>query len=739
MQDVNLQQLQAAAAKVSQSVSTTGNAAGSSAALANLTPVTASLNQHSLVVRSSAGKVLVALDLPKQPGALFNASTNANTQSSWAPSDQLLRALPELKYAAVNSAAQQLQLYGEARTLLNTQVSSQQFQNLLDVLAKLPDASKALSRSTLLNTPLNAVVSAVSGQRVIVSLQPPVAGVSSVPLTINNSNLGLEVGQPVKVQIQQRAGQWVAELIPANLRPAAEPSTEQKNLAKTPVVTTGTPIKATLSTSSPLVKQTLIQSLNTGLSVTTSNPIFAPLLAQLPSTINTMIQQISQGAAQQTNIQLSLKITGQQLIVSAQTPLLKLDTKQQQTNQHSWQQLSKLSAALASNQSAPTPQTNRADSGATGLRQFLQLPVVPQSQARSQPQSQSLRDSVSISSTASTMQQPQAPAPFVRQDMSIAKPSEQAQQVLQTALKHSFMQASSATENRQALLQAVEQLRTIQQPEIKPLIDKSLAQISGLTTPQPDATQIRQLIQLPAVPIQAQNLALPQTANNLVTGLITLLQLSLASRVPSKSGATQSPISQIISVLNTVVQNQTQEQHAKLNAKPKGLRKTSQDSPSLDPNASLTKALSRVLSAHYHNKLSQADSTNQGQELLYYAFPSSSQSSQRDTELTITREKPSDSNAKRTSNDANAWRLTMLLSIGVLGDALCKCRLEDMSLELDIYTSTEDLKVAVLEHLPLLKKRFCALGLELNNSQCQLGKIPETLKSRPYQLLQTTV
>ena len=81
----------------------------------------------------------------------------------------------------------------------------------------------------------------------------------------------------------------------------------------------------------------------------------------------------------------------------------------------------------------------------------------------------------------------------------------------------------------------------------------------------------------------------------------------------------------------------------------------------------------------------------------------------------------------------------MLLSIGVLGDALCKCRLEDMSLELDIYTSTEDLKVAVLEHLPLLKKRFGALGLELNNSQCQLGKIPETLKSRPYQLLQTTV
>ena len=85
------------------------------------------------------------------------------------------------------------------------------------------------------------------------------------------------------------------------------------------------------------------------------------------------------------------------------------------------------------------------------------------------------------------------------------------------------------------------------------------------------------------------------------------------------------------------------------------------------------------------------------------------------------------------------WHLTVKLNAGDLGEVLTKAKLREGTLELDFYTSNEQTKHQVMNFLPLFNKRLTALGIEVTKSQCQLGKIPDTLRQRPYHLLQTQV
>ncbi len=79
----------------------------------------------------------------------------------------------------------------------------------------------------------------------------------------------------------------------------------------------------------------------------------------------------------------------------------------------------------------------------------------------------------------------------------------------------------------------------------------------------------------------------------------------------------------------------------------------------------------------------------------------------------------------------------MKLEIGQQGGLLAKARLYETQLELDFYAANDRLKDQVIAFLPLLKKRFQELGIDISHSQCQLGKIPQHLKQRPYQVFET--
>ena len=79
----------------------------------------------------------------------------------------------------------------------------------------------------------------------------------------------------------------------------------------------------------------------------------------------------------------------------------------------------------------------------------------------------------------------------------------------------------------------------------------------------------------------------------------------------------------------------------------------------------------------------------------------------------------------------------MKLVVADLGELLTKVKLNESKLEIDFYASNEVLKNRVNDCTPLLIKRLAAFGISLSATACQLGKIPDSLMTKPYQLVQT--
>ena len=76
----------------------------------------------------------------------------------------------------------------------------------------------------------------------------------------------------------------------------------------------------------------------------------------------------------------------------------------------------------------------------------------------------------------------------------------------------------------------------------------------------------------------------------------------------------------------------------------------------------------------------------------------------------------------------------MKLGVGDIGELLTKAKLQPDQLALDFYASNDAVLKQLMNFLPLLKRRLVSLGIEVTKSQCQLGKIPETLDQRSYHI-----
>ena len=81
----------------------------------------------------------------------------------------------------------------------------------------------------------------------------------------------------------------------------------------------------------------------------------------------------------------------------------------------------------------------------------------------------------------------------------------------------------------------------------------------------------------------------------------------------------------------------------------------------------------------------------------------------------------------------------MKLDVGPLGQMLAKTQLTEDEIKLQLYTSTTELRNKALEMLPFLQRRLSALGINLTDKSCQLGKSPKQLKSEHYQVFETQV
>jgi hypothetical protein len=263
----------------------------------------------------------------------------------------------------------------------------------------------------------------------------------------------------------------------------------------------------------------------------------------------------------------------------------------------------------------------------------------------------------------------------------------------------------------------------------KQLVEQVLQQIKQ-ALPQgkeQDVNQIRQLLTTPALNLSALQMINPTSSQGFMSGLVTLLQMSLSARLARNQ--TSSRADHITTTLNSVL-GTTRESKPKVT--PKAMNEMSQ----LEQKHQLMQEIGRLLSGHQANKLSNAEQMIQGQETFYYNLPSALGGTIKDIELLIKREESDKENTSSDEKSNKTWQLTMKLAVGDLGELLTKAKLKANTLEINFYASNDTVKIQVMNYLPLLRRKLDSLGIEVSKSQCQLGKIPDTLQQRPYHMFQ---
>jgi hypothetical protein len=262
----------------------------------------------------------------------------------------------------------------------------------------------------------------------------------------------------------------------------------------------------------------------------------------------------------------------------------------------------------------------------------------------------------------------------------------------------------------------------------KQLVEQVLQQIKQ-ALPQgkeQDANQIRQLLTTPALNLSALQMISPTSSQGFMSGLVTLLQMSLTARLARNQ---TNRAEHITATLNSVLSGTSK---VKPSITPKAMLEMSQ----LEQKHQLMKEIGRLLSGHQTSKLRNAEQMIQGQENFYYNLPSALGGTIKDIELLIKREDNNKENSSEDEKNNKTWQLTMKLAVGELGELLTKAKLRSDTLEINFYASNEAVKIQVMNFLPLLRRKFDSLGIEVSKSHCQLGKIPDTLQQRPYHMFQ---
>lgn len=704
MQDINLNNmLLQLTGKVSQAAVSDATAVSSRLPL---TPVIISVNGAATTLTTTSGRTL---------------ATVATQLLGDAPIDSVVR----------SADGKALWAFSKPQNLFSTIVSAQQQQSLIAALARQPMVLQTLTDATAPIQLTQASVKTITGQQITLNLQPPLPQLREVTVTNPQAARTLQPGQTVQVQVQQIGKQWTATLIAPALQKSAPQSQPAAPISpvKAQQPAGFAPIKIALPTEHPLVVKTLQQVFpqSSGATVTAS---LLPTVKQLiPPTIADVLDKSLKSGVISTNVTVDKQ---QRLTLNTVIPLVKASITESGSANLTTPALTTLNrvsvsveASLAALIKQSKPQQQVVWQALTSARQ----PQATDSKA------QVVQSKVPLpkESLQGNSPEPKTSAPLSAAREASASLSEAAKQQLQQAIKHHFVQAEPATKVATNINQAVAALRESSEPELRALGDKLNQAIRPAVATEPSVTAIQQSLQVPDVPITPQLISKPKPANSMLNGLITLLQISLATRLPATNTlSTSDKVHQVLTSLTQVNQSATKDVPSRT-----AMRAKTQEVTSIEQRHSLLRSLTQMLSGHQFSKMTQADTAAQGQETLFYALPGIAGPLGKDIELLIQREAPDKENKQTANSERSQWRLTMLLDIGEKGEVLCKCELQDNALGLDLYTSNESLKDTVLEFLPKLKQRMTAFGLEIVHSHCQLGAIPSSLRPKPYQLLHT--
>ena len=288
---------------------------------------------------------------------------------------------------------------------------------------------------------------------------------------------------------------------------------------------------------------------------------------------------------------------------------------------------------------------------------------------------------------------------------------------------------NSLIEQLQLNLSAPNKLPSAESSALKPEVTGSSEPVTvknGTDSAQ-QSTALKQLLTSPAWLQSPLTLSSPPTGQSFLSGLIQLLQVSLLGR----HFKTHEDIDQALNRQRTSAPKGNTPNSLLGSITGRQVREFAQ----IDSQQNLLKQLKGLLAGHQSAKLGNMEQTLQGNDSFYYVLPGLLPQ-QKPAELLIRRERERQQE-QQSDTTQTQWHLTMKLDIGEQGELLTKAKIRDEQLYLDIYSSNQALLEKVGVTLPFLLKRFTQLGLTVEEHKLQLGKIPDTLASRPYQILET--
>jgi len=243
-----------------------------------------------------------------------------------------------------------------------------------------------------------------------------------------------------------------------------------------------------------------------------------------------------------------------------------------------------------------------------------------------------------------------------------------------------------------AVKEILQQIRLPQPDPLKPQLARELPQ------------QLQALLQFN--PLQLATAA--TTTNTAANGLAVALQL-LLGRV-SNTSAPQEKTAPVSNKLKELVQQLDPQQSQDL------LKKLSSQS------ASLQQAQLATVEQQSKEPLQQ----------LYFALPLNGQQQTDLCQIAISEREPEQ---KKGRGQGSSWQLTMKFDLKILGNLLAISQLNGNQLSLQLYTDNNTALLMAEKFMPLLRDRLNAQGLQLTETRCQLGKIPDSLLPRTTSLL----
>ncbi|GGO67439.1 flagellar hook-length control protein FliK [Bowmanella pacifica] len=565
----------------------------------------------------------------------------------------------------------------------------------------------------------------------------------SVRLALSSPLPEIRPGQQVEVSYQRQQGQWTVKLLGQELktelkttnahsspsRPGAEPPPLKTVTTEWPVARQGSELFRQII---PLSKAQIVDVAQ-----------LKQWVSQLPAAQQKSLLPLLQGVQgeQVQSARLHWPANAQaQLLLTTQPPLATLVLGKQVLQQTITNlQPNAASGSLESAQKAhagtPAPVGDSAKTLPTAPPfQAAQAATSLKVEGHNPPGQQVVLQSSQAGPMSVTEQQ--APAPLSKTQLAASKvePQSPLYQTLQELGRRLLSQQDSPTRLLHQIDTALTDNRSVATDSSKLL--NQLNQHIKQSLPQgaeQDVGALRAILTTPALSLTPLQLVSTNNNQGLVGALVTLLQVTLASRLANQTTKLQTNQGQkLLEGLTSLLDNV----RPSAGAPPLNQRNLA-DLAQLEQRHQLLNTLGRLLGGHSHSKIRGAEAQIQGQDSFYYNLPIGQGEARRDIELLVRREPPPSKKNKPQQSADRQWHLTMKLDIGDQGGLLAKARLYQTEVELDFYAANPTLRDQVIEFIPHLKKRLTALGIQVNHSHCQLGKIPEHLQQRPYQVFET--